>query len=114
MSRSGARYAPLTAGGGLPLTTNSNGGANQALDLHDSVSGKDVYARARSGGGVQWLNNAFSAEIFTVDDGGQLYLFGPTSATASAGAKAAPPATVAGYLNVTVSGTAVRIPYYLP
>jgi hypothetical protein len=35
------------------------------------------------------------------------------TATASAGANGAPPATVGGYLVATFSGSAIRIPYYL-
>jgi hypothetical protein len=35
-----------------------------------------------------------------------------TAATASTGASGAPPAQVAGYLTVTINGTARKIPYY--
>ena len=39
--------------------------------------------------------------------------FSATSASATAGSSGAAPAQVAGYVNATVGGTAVRIPYYL-
>lgn len=46
--------------------------------------------------------------------GNVLALNNATSATASAGAGGALPVTVSGYLNITVNGTAFRVPLYLP
>lgn len=61
---------------------------------------------------TEWLNSA-DAVLLGVGAGGVLeFNAANTAATATAGGGAALPATVAGFLLITVNGTARRVPFY--
>lgn len=65
-----------------------------------------------SGAGNSAQETRRPTDPFTTGDLGVTVYNGPTASTATAGGGAALPATVAGYLAVTISGTSYKVPYY--
>lgn len=56
--------------GGMQVLTSSNGGANSSLSIRNSPGGQVFYVRGGSAGGVEFINNAFSASVAQITDAG--------------------------------------------
>lgn len=110
---------------GVKVGAVASGGGNNYGVYVDAPSGGSGENYAIRAGGVTHIGGGTSIGTtnggLVIDNGGNAapitngsgISFGSlTSATASAGANGAPPATVAGYIRINVGGTARSIPYY--
>lgn len=102
------------------LATLSAAALRMATGQFIGLDGSDLNRITFDGTGLVYRSSGNSQSKLNTDGsvsfGGStlpVKLVGTTAAGATAGVSGAPPAQVAGYLNAVISGTSVKIPYYL-
>jgi hypothetical protein len=101
----------VTAMGGISVVVGPNYPQDSGLVL--VADGTDALMSANAGEVIFRPNGPGSVTgQMLIDTTGKINVSGPTAATATAGASGAIPASVAGYLDVVISGTTYKLPYY--
>ena len=91
--------------GGNPKLRVGNMGFTESLDLSHDGANAHIIAT---------IGSVKIADALSVGPTGLIDYTGPSATSATAGAQGAPPATVQGYIVLTIGGVGVRVPYYLP
>lgn len=91
--------------GGNPRLRVGNMGFTQSVDI--SHDGADAHI-------ITTVGSVKIADKLSVAQTGLIDYDGPTDTVAAAGAQGALPATVQGYIVMTIAGVGIRVPYYLP